>query len=78
MYKSEDYEERLLTTVEVSELVQLGKSTLEHYRLNGGGPPFVLTGRNVRYKLSEVYKWIANQKNFNSTSEYTANKKMKP
>jgi excisionase family DNA binding protein len=74
MFHGKDEQELLLTTQQVSELVGLSKDTLNRLRLKGGGPPFVHMGRAVRYKLSEVYAWMENQKSYTSTSDVSVNK----
>ncbi len=49
----------LLTTEETADYVGATPRTLEAWRLRGGGPPFVkVSKRMVRYRLSDVTKWI--------------------
>jgi predicted DNA-binding transcriptional regulator AlpA len=54
-------EDRILTTLEVAEMLRLKPATLEKARSTGMGnyPPFVrLGGRRVGYRLSAVEAWI--------------------
>ncbi len=69
MYKSFDYEDKMLNTKEVAELLSLSTTTLEHMRVNGGGPPFVNIGRSVRYRLSDIYRWMEMRKSYQNTSQ---------
>jgi len=75
MYHGVDEAELLLNTKQVSEMIGLATTTIEHLRLKGGGPPFTPVGRSVRYKLTDVHGWIASQKSYASTSDVSVNKK---
>lgn len=58
--------ERLLTPTEAAELLTLQPSTLADYRSTGRGPRFVRLSKNlVRYKLSDVLKYIASRQSVN-------------
>ena len=46
-------------TKEAAALVGLSHRTLETYRSRGGGPPYSLLGRSVRYLPSLVLTWAA-------------------
>lgn len=65
----------LLTTKEAAALLGLKHNTLEIYRHQGKGPPFLKLGDGVscavRYQRSALSAWLA-QQTFNSTSEHTA------
>ena len=55
--------DRLLRTREAAKLVGLSPRTMESYRRNGGGPPFVkLRDYAVRYVLRDLLAWIAARK----------------
>jgi predicted DNA-binding transcriptional regulator AlpA len=55
--------DRLLRTREAAKLVGLSPRTMESYRRNGGGPPFVkLRDYAVRYVLRDLLTWIAARK----------------
>lgn len=51
-------------------------ATLERDRWAGNGVPFVKLGRLVRYRKSDIQKWIANHELFQSTSEVTTRKRV--
>lgn len=50
--------EKLMTTAEVAEYLQVSVTTLEHWRSRGTGPRYQKLGRAVRYRRAEVDKWI--------------------
>lgn len=59
--------QNLLTTRQVSELLQLKETTLEQWRWQGRGPLFVKVGRAVRYRLADVEAFTA-ERVFSSTT----------
>ena len=65
----------LLTTKEAATLLGLKANTLEIYRHQGKGPPFLKLGNEhgsaVRYQRSVLAAWLA-QRSFDSTSAHTA------
>jgi predicted DNA-binding transcriptional regulator AlpA len=49
----------LLNTAKAAAFLTLKKSTLESWRYQREGPPFVKLGKRcVRYRLSELEKWL--------------------
>jgi predicted DNA-binding transcriptional regulator AlpA len=55
--------DRLLRTRDAAKVVGLSPRTMESYRRNGGGPPFVkIRAYAVRYVLRELLAWIAARK----------------
>ncbi|RVE97202.1 DNA-binding protein [Sinorhizobium meliloti] len=50
---------RLLRTEQAAEYLGLGVSTLEKYRLTGGGPRYSKLGRSVRYSSTDLDDWIS-------------------
>lgn len=50
--------QRLLTTAEAAELVQLSQPHLEKARVYGGGPCYIKLGRSVRYRIEDLEAWI--------------------
>ena len=50
----------LLTTEETAEMIGMSVHWLERDRWSGEGkaPPYVKLGRKVRYKRSDVMKWL--------------------
>jgi hypothetical protein len=55
---------------DVAEVLCMTESWLEQKRLRGGGPPYYKIGKNVRYKISDVYEWAELQLR-TSTSDST-------
>jgi predicted DNA-binding transcriptional regulator AlpA len=49
----------LLTTREAAELTKLSIAWFEHARWARKGPPFIRTGRVVRYVQDELLQWFA-------------------
>jgi Helix-turn-helix domain len=50
--------DELLTEDEAARLRRQSTRTLQAERLNGGGCPFVKLGRSVRYRRSDVLRFI--------------------
>jgi predicted DNA-binding transcriptional regulator AlpA len=63
---------RLLTDVQVAEIVGLAPATLRKMRLASGGPPFRKIGSAVRYELHEVEAWIRSRPLCTSTAHAVA------
>jgi predicted DNA-binding transcriptional regulator AlpA len=61
--------DRLLTDRQVSEITGRARSTLQKDRLHGDGIPYVYVGRLVRYRLSDVERFIATLPTCRATSE---------
>ncbi len=59
---------RKLSTLEAAAYVGLGKSTLDKFRLTGGGPKFITLGRRVVYDPDDLDAWTEVRKR-SSTSE---------
>lgn len=53
--------EKLMTLVEVAELLGVPVGTLYGWRHRGEGPPGYRIGRHVRYRRSSVEAWIEDQ-----------------
>ncbi len=57
--------DRLLTTEQTSDFLQVSESFLRQSRMEGKregrtpGPPFVRIGRAVRYRLSDLDAWLS-------------------
>ncbi|WP_425531949.1 helix-turn-helix transcriptional regulator [Ancylobacter koreensis] len=52
-----------------SAICGLSVSSLNKYRVHGGGPKFCRAGRLVRYRVSDVRAWLESSR-VSSTSEY--------
>jgi Helix-turn-helix domain len=59
----------LLDDWQVAEITGRARPTLQKDRLRGGGIPFVRIGRLVRYRRSDVGRWLAGLRTLHSTSE---------
>jgi hypothetical protein len=57
-----------LTTADAAAHIGLGLSTLEKFRIFGGGPKFCKFGRRVLYRLADLEAW-AEDRAVGSTSE---------
>jgi predicted DNA-binding transcriptional regulator AlpA len=61
----------LLTSRRLAELLDCSERTLERRREEGDGPPYVKIGGVIRYPLSELERWLADNTR-RSTSEPAA------
>jgi excisionase family DNA binding protein len=59
---------RLMTVQEAAEILRLSVSTLNKWRVAGGGPRFVRMGARVRYRPSDLNKYV-DERTKRSTSE---------
>jgi len=67
--------ERLLKVEETAVITSMAVGTLNRGRVFGGNfPSHVKIGKSVRYKLSTVLKWMADQEEHQTTSEIDAKK----
>lgn len=60
----------VLSVHEAAMRVGLSKSTLDKWRIYGGGPPFLKLGRRVVYDPADLREWLATHRR-RSTSEST-------
>ena len=60
-----EYSDRLLNRMEVEERFGIPKRFLELAAMRGDGPRMVRVGRLVRYRVTDLRKWIET----NSTGE---------
>ena len=51
--------EQLYNEKETAKLLSLSVKTLQRYRYTGGGPIYVKLGKSVRYKESDIAKYIS-------------------
>ena len=49
---------QLLTTKQAAEALNLSPRSLEKWRLDGCGPPFVKLGGSVRYRSVDLGAWV--------------------
>lgn len=50
-------DERHLSPQELADRERVALMTVYQWNSRGGGPPFIKTGRLVRYRLSDVEAW---------------------
>lgn len=50
--------EKLLTTKEVAEYLDIALSTVKQYRVNRTGPVYIKVGPLVRYRKADVDAWL--------------------
>lgn len=50
------------TQAEIADIIKVPERTLEDWRLDHVGPPYMKLGRHVRYDLSEVFAWAREQR----------------
>ncbi len=55
-------------TRRAAELIGMSKRTLEKWRGEGTGPPFLKLGRRVLYSVADLEEWIRSRRRY-STSE---------
>jgi excisionase family DNA binding protein len=61
--------DRLLTTRELAELLQLPLQTIYRWRVEGSGPPGYRVGRHIRYDPSDVVAWLHEHRSGTPASE---------
>jgi len=49
---------RLLTPSEASSLLRVTPGTMRRWRLDGHGPPVTTVGKMPRYDLSDLLRWL--------------------
>ena len=60
---------RYLNTKELSEYLGLSVPTLQRWRVDGSGIPFIKRGGVVRYDIQDVDNWLAQHKRNNTGLE---------
>jgi predicted DNA-binding transcriptional regulator AlpA len=64
--------DELLTTEELAGRLKVSIAAIESWRSSGEGPPYVRVVKAVRYRLSDVDKWIEEQTFANVAAERAA------
>jgi excisionase family DNA binding protein len=57
-----------LAQAEAAEFLRVSERTLERWRLEGSGPPYIKAGRRILYRVSDVESWLQARRR-SSTSE---------
>lgn len=63
----ENFHGSLLTESQAGSVLKLSNRTLQAWRVRGCGPKFVKVGRSVRYRFSDLEKYL-NENAHHSTS----------
>jgi predicted DNA-binding transcriptional regulator AlpA len=50
-------QDKLLTEIQAADLLRMSSRTLQAWRGQGVGPPFIRAGRAIRYRRSDVMSW---------------------
>jgi predicted DNA-binding transcriptional regulator AlpA len=61
-------DECLRTPKEAANFLRVSESWLAKARMQGNGPPFVKIGRSIRYRESDLLRWMRSRTHL-STSE---------
>lgn len=61
----------LMSNRQAAQFVGLTESTLNRFRVTGGGPPYFKVGRYVRYDEDDLQVWMKSRR-FTSTSDERA------
>ncbi len=54
-------QDKLLTEIQAADLLRMSSRTLQAWRGQGVGPPFIRAGRAIRYRRSDVLSWATEQ-----------------
>ena len=57
----------LLMEAHAARFLSMSDRTLQAWRVRGIGPSYIRVGRSIRYRMSDLLKWI--EENLVSTSE---------
>ncbi|MEY3730944.1 MAG: hypothetical protein RLZZ57_1700 [Pseudomonadota bacterium] len=64
---------KFLTVDQIATLLQRSHRTLETWRRNGNGPPFLRLGRRVFYQRRDLEAWLAENRYRSRAHELQAN-----
>lgn len=56
-------DKNLITIPQLAKLLGVAVATIHYYRAHGLGPRAIKLGRLVRYRISDVEKWLEAQEN---------------
>ena len=60
---------RYLTVAEFGEVIGRSPYTLQRWRSEGSGPPYIKVGGRVSYDMERVHEWIASHEQTSTSSE---------
>lgn len=61
--------EQLYNEKETAKLLSMSVKTLQRYRYTGGGPIYVKLGKSVRYKESDIAKYVSERTRYITTEQ---------
>ena len=61
--------EQLYNEKETAKLLSMSVKTLQRYRYTGGGPIYVKLGKSVRYKESDIEKYVSERTRYITTEQ---------
>ena len=61
--------EQLYNEKETAKLLSLSVKTLQRYRYTGGGPIYIKLGKSVRYKESDIAKYVSERTRYITTEQ---------
>jgi hypothetical protein len=61
MQRTTDDSELLLTERDAADLLKVSTRTLQAWRCDRVGPPFIRVGRSIRYRRGELLVWLASR-----------------
>ena len=61
--------EQLYNEKETAKLLSLSIKTLQRYRYTGGGPIYIKLGKSVRYKESDIEKYVSERTRYITTEQ---------
>ncbi len=66
---------KYLSETELSALLRVSQRTIQRWRANGDGPPFIRVGaKSIRYELSSCKAWAEKRTFIHHAQELTARK----
>jgi len=61
--------EQLYNEKETAKLLSMSVKTLQRYRYTGGGPIYIKLGKSVRYKESDIEKYVSERTRYITTEQ---------
>ena len=61
--------DQLYNEKETAKLLSMSVKTLQRYRYTGGGPIYVKLGKSVRYKESDIEKYVSERTRYITTEQ---------
>ncbi len=58
-----------LTTRQAAAVLGVSRRTLEHYRVRGGGPPYLSYCNRIRYLRRDLHRWAAERRRRSTSDE---------